>query len=317
MSQTLTPMNRGVDVDTETNADTDTTLDLLADLVAAAHVDTLSARGWYAGRWNLRFSASEDRGFHVVAAGHASLRLDDGSVHRLSRGDIALVSVPHELASDLDCAPIDFSPRAASRFSVPQSRGETCLLCGAYVLRETTQHPVFSSLPPLILLRAGDRDPAIDAMVEILDGEFQGTRPGGRTIAARLIDAMLVYILRHWIDSDCPTALGWLKALRDPVLARALALMHGDYARDWSLDTLAHAAGTSRASLARRFSSEIGASPMHYLTQLRLEAAKTLLTSTSMSLDEIAARVGYASAFSLSKAFKRAFGEAPRHFAAP
>jgi len=171
---------------------------------------------------------------------------------------------------------------------------------------------VFDNLPPAIILRAGERHPSVDAMVQVIDSEFRRQAPGARAVATRLIDAMLVYILRHWIESDCPRASRWLKALRDPVLARALALVHSRYREAWTLDTLARAVGTSRASLARNFAAEVGTPPMLFLAQRRLMVARGLLETSAMSLDEIAGEVGYASGFSLSKAFKRQYGESPR-----
>jgi AraC-like DNA-binding protein len=288
-------------------------LDLLADIVTSTHVDTQSARGWYAGDWALRFENTRDRGFHIVLAGEVFIRLDDGTTHRLRAGDIALVGVPHVLATDLEQPPDPFTPQLAASRGVDEHDGDTCLLCGAYVLEDPENHPVFGNLPPLLLVRAGERHPSVDAMIEVLDAEFRGTAPGSRAVAARLIDAMLVYILRHWLESDCPTARGWIRALRDPVLARALALIHREYARPWTLETLARACGSSRASLARNFVAEVGTSPMQFLAERRLAIAQALLGSSAASLDEIAARVGYASGFSLSKAYKRVYGEAPRH----
>lgn len=288
-------------------------LDLLADIVTGTHLDTISARGWYAGSWALRFESTRDRGFHIVLAGEVSVRVEDGATYRLGPGDVALVGVPHVLASDLARTPQPFTPAVATSLAVDETKGDTCLLCGAYIFDDAEQHPVFGNLPPIIVLRAGERHRSVDAMIQLLDAEFRVIAPGARAVAARLIDAMLVYILRHWIDGDCPAARGWIRALRDPVLARALALVHREYARPWTLDALARASGTSRASLARNFAAEVGTSPMQFLAERRLAVAHELLSSSSSSLDEIATRVGYASAFSLSKAYKRIYGQAPRN----
>ena len=91
-----------------------------------------------------------------------------------------------------------------------------------------------------------------------------------------------------------------------------MALIHSQYQTAWTLDTLARAAGTSRASLARKFTAEVGSPPMRFLAERRLVVARGLLDTSSMSLDQIAGEVGYASGFSLSKAFKRQYGESPR-----
>ena len=287
-------------------------LDLLAELVGRSAVGTLRARGWYAGRWSLRFESSEEAGFHIVGEGEVFLRLEDGTVETLRQGDIALVSAAHVLATDLRRKPKLFSHENGAALAVEEGEGEVCLLCGAYRLERTGHHPVFDNLPPAIILRAGERHPSVDAMVQLMDSEFRRQAPGARAVATRLIDAMFIYILRHWIERDCPRASRWLKALSDPVLARALALIHSQYREPWTLDTLARASGSSRASLARNFTADVGTPPMLFLAQRRLVVARGLLETSAMSLDQIAAEVGYASGFSLSKAFKRQYGESPR-----
>ena len=287
-------------------------LDLLADLVAQSHRGTLYERGAYTGAWNLAFAQASDRGFHVVLDGEVFVRLADGTVLTLQKGDLILLSVEHELATDLSRPARRFTPGAAA--PLLSDTGEVTLLCGAYALTDPDRHPVFANLPPAIVLRAGQRDPAVDAVIHVLDLELSGDAPGGRTVAERLIDTLLVYALRHFLEEACPRRHGWLKALRNPVLARALALIHRDYATDWTLASLARASGTSRASLARHFAAEVGTTPMQYLTERRLDAARRLLTTGTASLSEVADVVGYASQFSLSKAFKRQYGKAPSHF---
>ena len=155
----------------------------------------------------------------------------------------------------------------------------------------------------------------MDALIGLLDHEFESFAPGGRTLASCLVDAMLVCILRHWIASDGPSPANWIRGLRAPVLARSLALIHNGYAAVWTLDMLARAAGASRAALARNFAAAVGTTPMRFLTERGLSVAKGLIRRSTMTLDEIAGELGYGSAFSLSKAFKRECGSAPAHFA--
>jgi AraC-like DNA-binding protein len=104
---------------------------------------------------------------------------------------------------------------------------------------------------------------------------------------------------------------GWLAGLRDPAVARALALLHGDSARAWSVDELGRAAGLSRSALADRFTRLIGMAPMQYLAQWRMQLAAQKLKDTSASLAQVAKLVGYESEAAFSRAFKKAFGSAP------
>lgn len=292
--------------------------DLLADLIAAAHQGTTYQRSDYPRRWGLRFDGGRHRGFHIVARGACWLRLcgADGPPLRLEAGDLALVSVPHELLGEPDAPVVLFSPARAEALQVPEEQATSRLLCGAYLLTEAALDApatIFDHLPPLIHVPRQDRDPAIGHLVALLDLELARQEPGARTVISRLIDALLMYILRHWIERGCPLQLGWLRALRDPTLARALTLIHQHPAQPWTLDALARASHTSRATLARRFTAEVGVPPMTYLTTRRMALARHhLVTSPADTLDEVAARVGYTSGFALSKAYKRAFGHAPR-----
>jgi AraC-like DNA-binding protein len=291
-------------------------LDLLTDILTASHKGTAYDRGWYRGTWNLAFTTDQERGFHIVTEGEAWIRMKSGETYLLGEGDVALVSEYHEFGSDLSATPVPFTMDDCDVFKCAPEEGEVCCLCGAYLFEDASQHPLFSHLPPIIVVRAGDRDSSIDAVIDLLDREFSNGTIGSRSVAERLIDTLLIYLLRHWIERACSSELGWLRALRDPVLAKTLSLLHHDYERAWTLARLARAVGTSRASLARKFTAEVGVPVIQYLTERRLDAARGLLLASTQSLDEIATQVGYASAFSLSKAFKRHFGEAPTHFVA-
>jgi AraC-like DNA-binding protein len=108
-----------------------------------------------------------------------------------------------------------------------------------------------------------------------------------------------------------PENVGWLAGLRDDAVGRALAKLHERPAHGWSLDELAREVGISRSVLAERFAHFVGVPPMQYLAQWRMQLAATLLSSTSMSLAEIAERVGYGSETALSRAYKRWVGVAP------
>jgi len=286
-------------------------LDLLADILGDAHRGVVYARRWFPGTWALGIEDIDVGAFYTVTHGELVIRLPGEEPTTLREGDMAFVSGHHVVASDAVTRPLPFTIDRVRSLSVGEGVGKMCMLCWAYLL-DRPDHPVFSRLPPIILLRAGERAPAVDALVALLAQEFDAFAPGGRTLVAHLTDAILVWVLRHWIASDRASD-PWIRALRDPVLARALALVHNDYARPWTLESLARASGASRATLARNFRSAVGTTPMRFLTRRRLAVAKELVERTTMTLEEVAAEVGYGSAFSLSKAFKRVYGAAPTH----
>lgn len=302
MSKSLTP----------TPTELDTGLDLLADVLADSHQGLVYARRFFPDGWALRFDGETYFGFYIVRRGELTIRLPNDRTHRLRRGDVALLAGPHEIATDPDVSPLPFSPEMVQSLTVEETASELCMLCGAYLV-DGPDHPVFSQLPPLILLPANERDASIDMLIELLDQELRVRAPGARTVASRYVDAILVIILRHWIATDAFATPNWLRGLRDPVLSRVLSLIQHQYAQGWTLETLARAGGASRATLARNFTAAVGTTPMRYLARRRLAVARRLHEASTMTLEQIAAQVGYGSAFSLSKAFKREFGAAPAH----
>jgi transcriptional regulator GlxA family with amidase domain len=109
---------------------------------------------------------------------------------------------------------------------------------------------------------------------------------------------------------------GWLAALRDPVLAPALALLHQSPDRKWTVTDLAATTAVSRSLLDERFRQVLGRPPIRYLTEWRMHAAKELLATTTLTVAAVARRAGYDSEEAFSRAFKRAHGQAPAHWRA-
>lgn len=289
-------------------------MDLLTDILATTRTGgALFARSWLPASWGFRFDANHAHAFHIVGKGPAWLRMHDRpDFIELGDGDILLVGPDHDLASDPEAPIRKFDPTDPV-LRTPPGQG-SCIMCGGYSFDGDRPHPIFERLPPVIHLPKAEQDGAIVRTLELLVLELDGPGAGAQTLVGRLVDALLVYLLRHWIARSAGQPLGWLGALRDPVLARAIGLMHKRLDEPWTLASLAQASGASRAALARNFSDVVGIPPMQYLTTRRLETARHLLRTSSMSLDEIAERVGYAAGLSLSKAFRRVHGEPPGAF---
>jgi transcriptional regulator GlxA family with amidase domain len=100
-------------------------------------------------------------------------------------------------------------------------------------------------------------------------------------------------------------------ALRDPHVAAAVQLVHGQPQRPWTVGGLAAEVALSRSAFAARFRELVGEPPMRYLVRARLVHAAGLLHTTDLGLGEIARRTGHESESSFSRAFKRVFGIAP------
>ncbi len=168
-------------------------------------------------------------------------------------------------------------------------------------------------LPQLIHIPAHvGRHPHLRAAVDLLAAELAQPRLGSDAIIPALLDTLLLYLLRSWLDQQ-PThhTTGWSAALSDPVTTLALQAMHRDPARSWTVATLAAEAQLSRAPFARRFTTLLGQPPMTYLTWWRMTTAARLLRHTDAPLSSIASMVGYTSEFAFANAFKRHHGTAP------
>ena len=141
--------------------------------------------------------------------------------------------------------------------------------------------------------------------------EVSAGRPGSATVLAKLSELLFVEAVRRYAEALPEGQTGWLAGLREPYVARALALLHSNIARRWTVDDLGREVGLSRSALADRFIRLIGAPPMHYLTNWRMQVATQTLRNTNAPLAQVAETVGYDSEAAFSRAFKRACGVAP------
>jgi transcriptional regulator GlxA family with amidase domain len=189
-------------------------------------------------------------------------------------------------------------------------------VCGGYHFAPGRAHPLLELLPPLIHIRtaAASAGHDVSLIVELLTREVAARGIGTGTVTNRLVDALLVYLLRAWLEDQPDGVAGWLGALRDPVVGRALSLLHTDPGHPWSVDELAGRVGMSRSGLAQRFAALTGDTPHRYLARLRADRAAALLRDTGDPILQIALAVGYATEQALSKAFARHYGMAPGRY---
>jgi AraC-like DNA-binding protein len=152
--------------------------------------------------------------------------------------------------------------------------------------------------------------------VALLAEELQHEGPGQEVVLDRLLDLLLITALRSWLDGPDARAPGWYAATGDPVVGPALRLLQHNPAHPWTVRDLAAKVGVSRAALARRFTELVGEPPIAYLTTWRLTLAADLLREPDATLASVARRVGYATPFALSAAFKRVRGVSPAEYRA-
>lgn len=261
--------------------------------------------------------------FHVIAEGGCVLRLPDGDSVQLGSGDVIILPYgdQHRVGSAPDVAAVDITTLVPPLpwTTMPVIRlgsdgGErTQIVCGYLHSDDMLFNPVLGALPSLMHVRAGDTPLAawVEASFRYALHASELQRPTDDVLLQRLPQLLFVECLRAYVASGRRDARGWFAALADPVVGRALQVVHADYARPWTLETLARQAATSRSRLDERFRRQLGMAPMGYLAQWRLQVAGQLLRTTMRGVADIADSVGYASEASLSRAFKRYAGVSP------
>lgn len=194
----------------------------------------------------------------------------------------------------------------------------TQILCGYLHCADLLFNPLLRALPRLIVVRPGTDQSAQWRQATLRYALDQNAHPGSGLppLLARLPELVLVDCLRQYVLELPPGRSGWLAALADPVLSRALTLLHSRPAEAWTVDGLARKAAVSRSVLADRFAQVLDVSPMRYLAQWRMQlAADFLRTDAHLGLAEVADRVGYESEAAFSRAFKRCLGVSPAAWA--
>ena len=260
--------------------------------------------------------------YHYIIEGSVRIRVDGGEDHVISGGEVVLLprNDPHLMGSDLSVPPVPGvdvvqAPKDGGLLSIHHggSGQRTRMICGFLGCDSAKGNPVISTLPPLLKLSVEQGGAAewIRSTFQYAAEEVAAGRPGSETVLAKLSELLFVEAVRRYAETLPKSQTGWLAGLREPHVARALALLHGDITRDWSVDDLSRAVGLSRSALADRFIRLIGVPPMHYLASWRMQVAAQKLRGTSASLTQVAELVGYDSEAAFSRAFKKAFGASP------
>ncbi|MDG4769126.1 AraC family transcriptional regulator [Solwaraspora sp. WMMD792] len=265
--------------------------------------------------------------FHVVTSGGCWLRVGDAPPRQLSAGDLALV--PHGRGHLLLSSPQAGQAGRAGRVDLlPQEHlnahysilrhgggGETStLVCAVVSFEGPAAHQLVRLLPPVIHATGSDPRTSgwIGATLALLTSEVSDLRPGGEAVTTRLADILVIQAIRSWIDSDDPQArAGWLGALSDPLIGRAIAAIHREPSRTWTVASLARVAAMSRSSFAARFTRLVGEPALQYVTRWRMHVALARLEQGQTTVRELAGQSGYGSEAAFSRAFKRMIGVAP------
>lgn len=263
--------------------------------------------------------------YHLLTEGKASARVEDAEPMALNAGDLVIFphGDPHVIENGPPSRTLDLSAELPRIFSQGPKLwrmgggGETTKFICGYMACEPRLSQVFlSGLPPVF--KVGIRDDAsgrwLENAIRFSVDQVDQSVPGREAVLARLSEVLFIETLRAYIAQLPPAQVGWLAGARDPHVGKALALMHRSPAHPWTIASLAEEVGVSRSVLAERFRHYLNESPMAYLISWRLQLGTQLLTSTSHSVAQIAAEVGYESEAAFNRAFKRELGTPPARF---
>ncbi len=261
--------------------------------------------------------------YHYVVEGSLKAQMAvGGDVVEIGPGQVFMLphNDRHLLGSDTRLPPVPTSGliKAAPEgglWEIQHGGGgrKTRIVCGFLGCDRMKGNPLIDALPPMLTFDPQQASIAgwIRGSLEFATNELSARRAGSATVLAKLSELLFVEALRRYVDDLAPQQTGWLAALRDPAISRALSLLRRRVAEPWTVDDLARQVGLSRSVLADRFTRMVGEAPMHYLARWRLQVAAHDLRHTDAPLAHIAHGVGYESEAAFNRAFKREFGAPP------
>ncbi|MGW4100447.1 AraC family transcriptional regulator [Mycobacterium sp. NPDC004974] len=295
-------------------------------------LDGVRARGAFVLRlrmdppWSLAIRDEAPLALICQTRGDAVIVADRSGTFRLGAGDVALtrgtenyvfaddpatppsvVINPGQRCTTLSGEDLQFEMSLGLRSWGNSATGSSESIVCAYEGRSEVSARLLDALPAVLVLRADEWD---TPLIDLLSIEAGRDGPGQEAYLDRLLDLLLIGVLRMWFDRD-GNAPSWWQAEQDPVVGPALKLIYNNPAHPWTVANLAAAVGCSRAAFARRFTDQVGEPPIAFLTGWRLALAADLLRGSEATIAAVARQVGYSTPFALSSAFKRSYGVSP------
>ena len=274
--------------------------------------------------WSLALPQFPDAVFHYLSRGAAIVALQDGRTIRMAAGDFVVIArgEPHVLCSGRRTKPfslLDLDRRPAHFGVVRHGGGQeplSTMICGYFSLSRPSRSGLLELLPPILHLRpAADHD-WLEMILQRMVSESAVQRPGQHAVLSRMTEVLFVEALRSWIKTLGPGEGGWLGAMSDPHIGKALQLIHERPERPWTLRELGCSAGLGRSAFSARFTRIVG-QPMHrYLVARRMDEAALMLKSSDDAIARIATRVGYETTAAFSKVFRQHYGFSPGRYRA-
>jgi AraC-like DNA-binding protein len=263
--------------------------------------------------------------YHLVTEGEAIVQFGAGEPIPVRAGEVLII--PHGDAHtvwngtparmiDSAASLREYLAGSLSVMRVGEGGPVTRFICGYFGCERHAERMFLAGLPTMIKIdiRGDEAGAWIENSIRHLVSSANANRPGHSVLLSKASEALFVEALRRYMEQLPPEQTGWLAAARDPIVGAALALLHRQPFRDWTLEGLAAEAGTSRSVLAERFVRYVHDPPLTYLARWRLQLASRLLATTRKTIQQIAAEVGYESEASFNRAFKREFAFPPARY---
>lgn len=260
-------------------------------------------------------------GYHYVCDGSMVLELDDHQPVTVASGEIVMLphNEPHRLCSETGLKPVDVESEVApggngsvAKIVYGGGGAPTRMLCG-FLANELHNDPIVRVLPRVLKVRMADASSSawVESSMRFGAQELANGPARSPALLAKLAELLFVEAVRRYLASLPPGQIGWCAGIGDPMIGRALALLHRRLDQRWTAEDLARAVGMSRSAFADRFTRIMGETPMRYLAQQRLQLAAKRLAEPGTSIARIAFEVGYESEAAFNRAFKREFGAPP------
>ncbi len=264
--------------------------------------------------------------FHLVVQGRCHIAFDSGVSVDLNPGDLILIprGRAHLLADQAgrEAAPLEevmarvgYDRQGVFAIGEGDPNASTQMICGHFGFRHRAEHPLLEALPDYFVTSAAmrARQPWLDEILRLVAQRMLSGEIGSEASATRLSEVVFIELLRLGFGQDARLQ-ALQSAFTDHQIGRALKMIHAEPAGDWTVERLAREVGMSRSRFAERFALLIGAGPMHYLADWRLQKALCLLENARLSVQQVAAESGYRSPAAFTRAFTGKFGQSPSDF---
>ncbi|MGB9632246.1 MAG: AraC family transcriptional regulator [Chloroflexaceae bacterium] len=267
--------------------------------------------------WGLHFAPCSCAVFHVLHRGNGYLCVKgDSGLLPLQAGDVVLLpgGEEHSILETPDaslCCNLAIDQWGECALMRWSDTPAAVILCGAFDFEHTGAYSLLKRLPRVVRIPCSEGS-ALNSILALMASEAEARRPAKEVVLRRLADILFIQIIQRWVEIEGVERSGWFGALHDPLIGKALELIHAEPQHPWTVASLARAVACSRSFLAARFTMLVGDPPMEYLRRWRIQMATRLLVeNTHVSVGDIAVQIGYQSEAAFSKAFKRAMGVAP------